>query len=337
MRFDPSVHLNEFIYVGDLHTKKDNLEESTKFIKWIAGLAKERQCPILFSGDQYNDFSIARVEIAYFYKWAFDFIGSPCIALVGNHDANPDMSLNFMDTHQHKVLVVNKPTKLNNGNILLLPFYRKKELFEHQVKEFTGQYIYCHQEWNGAKYENGFYAPHGVELEIIPETVKEVTSGHIHKEQAFGKVWYPGSPRHLTRSDLGEEKGVWHINLDSNTKTKILTPHDVCEPFKHFEITPDSVWTTDDLNSSRVFVDIKGPKKFIKSILKKMPETAKIRTFEDSEVVESEIKESEGIPKAFLGYVMDYANKNNLGNAEVKAILSNIYTKCPTLRSGTNE
>ena len=145
-------------------------------------------------------------------------------------------------------------------------------------------------------------------------------------------VWYPGTARHLTRSDIGEEKGVWVVDNIGNTKTKILTPPEVAEPFIEITITPEFEGSLKDFKSSRIYLNIEGSRDFIKSTIKKIPEGPKVRELATDEIVVTEVKESEGVPKAFMSYVMSYANKHKLGNAEIKMITEKIYSKCPKLR-----
>lgn len=338
MKFKSST-LDSFIFVGDMHVKKDNIEESKRLIKWIEATAQEHQVPVLFSGDQYNDFSIARIEVADFWDWAFSHMKSPVIALAGNHDGNPDMSLNFMDRHKGRVMVISEPTEMDSptGKVLLMPYRRQNEVFISEVQHSEPTYLIHHQEFNGAMYENGFYSPHGVDPAELPQTVKWAIGGHIHKEQEFGVCLYPGTPRHLTRSDVGEEKGIHLISLSKKAAgqpahTKLATPEEVSEPFKYVQITPEFSGDISEYNSSRTYVDLKGPKAFVDSMLGLVDKNVKLRTFPESEAVEVEVKESDGIPKAFMDYAMKYAEKHGLGAAEIKVVLKKIYDKCPSLK-----
>jgi DNA repair exonuclease SbcCD nuclease subunit len=324
--------LDKFLWVGDPHVKKSNIEESERLMSWADDLAYNSNIPMILAGDQYNDFGIARVETVRFWEKFFASAKSKIVAIVGNHDANADMSMNFMTIHSDHVLVIDKPTMI--GSIGLLPFYRQNDTFVHYMNELShsgASYLFCHQEFNGCQYENGFYAPGGVDPNLIPKSIDLVISGHIHKHQRFDKVWYPGTARHLTKSDIGEEKGVFKIDI-RNGFEKILTPVDVSEPFTELNVTPEFKGDLSSLISPRTFVNIKGPASFVKLMLKKMPDGVKVRPLVDSETVETTIKESEGIPKAFLSFAMDYANKNNLGNSDIKAILNKIYDKCPVLK-----
>lgn len=329
------VDLSEFIAVGDLHVKKDNIEESKRFILWLKDLAIEMDLPIVFLGDQYNDFGIARVEAVVFWNWAYSILPLS-VSLTGNHDQDSSGALTFMTGHEDQTITVTKPLLLPDNELLLLPFYRKHDDFlEAIISNGSPRFVICHQEFNGCQYQNGFYSPHGMDLNKIPESVQKIYAGHIHKRQSFGKITYLGSPRQFTRSDIGEEKGITIINLKEGTEQFIPTPIDICPPFLEINIDECSNISKMKLaNPERTFINLKGSGEFIKKALKKMPEGAKVRTFPDVEVVQTAVKESQGINTAFFNFAMDYFNKNQLGNQEVKDVLDKVYKTCPSLRNG---
>ena len=337
-----SEKLNKFIWLGDPHVKKTNIEESYRLLKWVDEQAYSHRLPVVMAGDQYNDFGIARVEAVQFWNNMLSEMKSPVIALLGNHDANPDMSMNFMDIHSKQAMVVSSPINLKTeaGQVTLLPFYRSNEDFIEAMKlaaSVGSNRIICHQEFNGCKYENGFYSPHGVDPANIPTEIELIVSGHIHKEQYLDKLWYPGTARHLTKSDAGENKGIFLIDISEKTIGKIPTPKEVCEPFTVTDIKEgDDSFDFSTINPERSYINLTGSSEFIKKALKSIPDGVKVKTVPTNNMVESNIKESEGIPTAFINYVMDYANKNGLGNKEVKVILDKIYEKCPLLKSGEN-
>jgi DNA repair exonuclease SbcCD nuclease subunit len=165
-----------------------------------------------------------------------------------------------------------------------------------------------------------------------------VISGHIHTHQSINyrpergyQIIYPGTPRQLTRSDIGMEKGVVLWSVRGGQFQLIPTPEDVCERFKQITIT-SSDQVVEIQNSIRTYVDVYGSKDDIKKICKNLPPLVKYRTFPEKNVTATTIKESDGIPKAFLNYVLDYANQKQLNNAEVKQILETIFNQCPVLQ-----
>lgn len=328
--------MSNILFVGDPHVQKTNLEESERLMKWIVTVAQAHNAQILLAGDLYNDFAVKRVEVEEFWNRHLRAMGRP-IVLTGNHDMNSDCSSSALTVHRDQcALLVDGPMKIND--VGFLPFIRDNQVF---IKEALGLYqqgvrlIFCHAEFAGSQYENGFYAPHGIDLMEMPSDLLFI-SGHIHKQQEFGNVWYPGTPRQLTRSDVGQTKGVWIISAATGVLSRnfIPTPENVCVPFKQITITPDTKEIPGIPESDRVYVDIQGPKEFIDKMLKKIPNQAKIRTFPDQEKPVHGISESDGIPVAFLKYAAKYAADKQLPPEVAKAVMDKIYHKCPMLKMG---
>jgi len=336
----------KYLLVGDVHADLDNLDESRRLIRWIVPLVKKYGALPIFMGDQYSKMAIIRAEVLEFWVWAYNHINAELsgneydinsISLVGNHDLNSDGSASSMRAHAKQTMLA--PASADTAiskNIAAIGYTRDNDTF---IKMAQAAYrdgvrtILCHAEFNGAKYDNGFYAPQGIDLESCPPVL--FISGHIHTKQEikseFTKVLYVGTPRQLTRSDIGEVKGVHLWETDTNEMEFIPTPADVAEPFQQITITSEVQLATIP-NSPRVYVDVHGSADFIKKTLKKMPESAKVRTFPDQERSPIEIKESDGIPAAFVAFSNKYFIKKALDDNTKKNALSIIYEKCPALR-----
>lgn len=326
-----------YIWVGDPHVQKSNLEESVRLFDWVRAEAVSLRAQIMLGGDLYNDFSLVRVEVAVFWHETLSVLNLPLygapIVIEGNHDQTQDGAESALTVHGSLCHLMRVPTL--QGNVGFVPFIRDSAAFVTACLALYKQgarTIFCHQEFKGSQYENGFYSPHGVDLAELPADLKFI-SGHIHKQQEFGNVWYPGTPRHLNRSDVGEKKGIWLIDTDDGTRTFLETPEEVCEPFREFVVTPENEDQVKGLPvSSRVYVDVRGPKEFVSRVLKKLPDEARVRTFPVDDLKQSEVSESEGIPKAFLQYMAKYSSAKQLSPELASAVLSRVYAKCPGLR-----
>ena len=328
----------EALVVGDIHAKTSNLAETKRLLLWIAGLHPD--LPIIFLGDQLDTFGVARVEVVALWRQAIEHLllerSGEIYFIVGNHDMNHAGTHNFIDLFQvsPRIHVIDRPTVLNDS--LFMPFVRDNELFLQHVNKCTQKTVFCHQEFDGAQFENGFYAPHGVNIEDIT-TSAWIVSGHIHERQNLGdKVFYPGTPRGLTKSDANKGKGVHLINSDTRSVEFIPTPEVVAKPFRLINVD-----NTTDLASfkvslkdpERLYVHITGTAEFIKKILRiKDIKKAKITTeYTDEAVSNGAIKESEGIDKAFNKYAISYFDKNDLGAIEIKALWQLVSKYCPSL------
>lgn len=339
-----------FLLVGDVHAKKSNLEETSKLLKWVGDTAsrlsqeKGEDVTILFLGDQFNDFGIARVEVIDLWSQFVESSASRMIFLVGNHDYNADCSATAMSAiSSKKAIVINSPQELDplfwlDGGVktVALPFMKNNEEFVDAVNLLTSKsdipmVVFCHQEFNGAQFENGFYAPHGVDHSLIKNKNIQIISGHIHKQQSFANIWYPGTPRHLTRSDAGEVKGIWLLGPTLDQKSFIPTPNEVAKPFISLEVresSPVPEFPTD----CRLYVDVYGSADFTKKILPKIPDHANIRTFiQGSEPIKN-VRESEGIPKAFDSWVKMYTKDKNIPQEVAQKATEKVLSICPILK-----
>lgn len=317
------------LIVGDIHAKKTNLLETVRLWDWILNTASNKNARVILLGDIFNDFGVAHVEVLSFWAKAglqAREAGISVLVVVGNHDMSPDGSYNFPAfLSSIGFNVYDKPAIL--GSDLFMPFYRNNDEFVKDLNNLCASHpqiknVYCHQEFNGCQFENGFYAPHGVMPDQIPKYI-QLISGHIHKQQKLGNIFYPGTPRGLTRSDANEIKGIFYWSSDG--MEFIQTPESVCEPIKLFTVSdPDELASVykqvSDSSSAKCYIDIVGDKKFVSDCLKKDWGDTKVKTIVKSDLPDSHVSESQGIAPAFTTYFVDYIGKNNLGKKEAEVI-----------------
>jgi len=314
------------VIVGDMHVKKTNIEESQRLWEWILDVAELNERFVLVLGDIFNDFGVCNIEVLNFWHKSIESAknrGVQIEILVGNHDMSPDGTHDFPSFLG--TVVFNKPSLY--GDTLYVPFVRNSDDFVRIVNDIVlpdTKYLFCHQEFNGCQFENGFYAPHGVDPALLPSHLK-VISGHIHMKQEFGNIFYPGTPRALTRSDANEIKGI-HI-FDNGSFEFIPTPASVSELMVLIKVSNDQELAEaqkalKSLSPDRVYIDITGNKKFVSDCLKKSWTSAKVRTTIQNDVIQTEVTESNGIPVAFNSYFIDYVTSKDLGKKEVVALNS---------------
>lgn len=337
--------IEKWLKVGDLHAKKNNIEESEAIIDWCIAEAEKQEANIILLGDSLNDFGVLRVETLLLFDRIFQKLNSFCertrklvFILKGNHDENSQATMTYLSLwsqRQSSVFIVTNP--MQYGNLLFVPFIRDHQVFRKVLDDhLTASVLVCHQEFDGCMYENGFYAPHGFKLDQLPSHIKTVVSGHIHKTQKIGSenlwVHYIGIPRHLSKAD------IWHspvvgLSSDFMNIEYLPVPEEVAPRFKVVPITEET--KKQDIESlmkvserSRFYIEITGPKVFIKKLLKKYDWTGfKVKTAPtDEHQASSSVKESEGIKKSFNNFLLSYADRNNLGQNEIKAIIG-IYSE----------
>lgn len=232
--------------VGDPHVKPSNIDESELFLQFILDKARELKVDTIeILGDLFHTHAIIRLEVLEFWhKWLWklseEFV---TIVLVGNHDIGGDLS---SDSHSLSVFVGLNPDKLHIierpamiQGIGYLPYIHDNATFikeANTLAELGAKVLVSHTTYQGSKFENGFYAPDGVDPEQVGFTL--MISGHVHARQRFvtnkGQVViYPGTGRWDTASDANQEKGLWlvdHAEDGSIAFEEFLDTKEVCSP-----------------------------------------------------------------------------------------------------------
>jgi DNA repair exonuclease SbcCD nuclease subunit len=214
----------KILRVGDPHVKINNLAESEKLMMFVAKQAQIHKVDrIELLGDLFHTHAVVRVEIMDFWnKWLRTLSANiTTIVLVGNHDQVGDHSsrqhaLMLFKNINDKLFIVD--SAFDCDNVGYLPYMHDEEEFVREANlliDRGAKYIVCHATFQGSKYENGFYAPEGFNLDRINAPL--VISGHIHARQRFGKVIYPGTAKWDTLSDANEPKGLWLVTHSDDT------------------------------------------------------------------------------------------------------------------------
>lgn len=207
--------------VGDPHVTVSNLKESEKLLEFVVKTAVQNKVDVIeFLGDLMDTHSVIRSEVLNFWRVWFNNIDSLDIktfVLVGNHDQNGDSereqsvnSLNVFDGIYRNITIVNS-LKEHNG-IMYLPHFGNPETFLTLVNSLPlfgkkSSLLVAHQTFIGAEYESGFPAEDGIDIDSV--NIEAIISGHIHKSQQIGKVFYTGTPRWLKSTDADVDKGIW--------------------------------------------------------------------------------------------------------------------------------
>lgn len=343
--------------IGDAHVRKEDIEEATKFIKWtvsgILDINKQtgKKVVPLFLGDQYHNFGNKNVDVEKFWKWAFEYIlknlGYPALGLVGNHDMNQEETANSMDVHDGTILVIGAEGAMLTPTTGAVGFIRSEDKFHAKVMELYNKgarTIFCHAEFDGCQFESGYYSPHGFKLDRYPADLK-FYSGHVHLKQEFGNIFYFGTPRHLTKSDIGELKGVHLMNLADRSLTFYETPRSVWSPFIRIlvdEDKPDEIKAAIEATegyakegvAARIYVEIRGTKEFVKKMEKGLPGGVRTTPTYTDEAVKVTVKESEGIPATFAKFSTEFFAINQTPPDIQAEVLDRVHKLCPSLKVG---
>ncbi len=269
------------IFVGDPHAQPNNLEDLDKIFGLVLRTQETFQADILvIGGDLFHTHAVLRLEVVNFWQKTIKKLSkkfSRVLLLVGNHDQIGDKqregSMSALDTLRmglDNVEIIDKPKWY--GGWGFMPYFSDNEKFieeANKLAELGAKKLFCHQTFDGSEFENGFYAPEGVDQNRLNFT--HVVSGHIHKSQTVGRVFYPGTPKWDTLSDANETKGVWAFD----GQWSLIDTSEVVEPIRTYSVTPDT-----DLNSLKLgpktFVELEGPSTWIGQASKKLKGRCKV-------------------------------------------------------------
>jgi hypothetical protein len=203
------------IGIGDPHVVPSEIDECKRLFDLAGETAVKAgaEAMIVF-GDLHNSHDAVSVRVDDF--WHRTLVDAPVkkkVIVVGNHDQA------YVDrTFPHAlrgytgipgVVVVDRATPNVLPGVSAVPYCRTPAEFAAAAAPLVGVTpdLICHQTFDGARYENGFYAKDAVDPTAFG--FRRMWSGHIHTRHAFHNVAYIGAPRWRTRSDAGEERFIY--------------------------------------------------------------------------------------------------------------------------------
>jgi len=148
----------------------------------------------------------------------------PVVIILGNHDiwrkdSNEINSVKVLKwipnitVHEEPVLM-----RVKNNTLLLMPWRKSVEAEVECVSSFDADYLFCHTDVKGLKFNKFTEVEHGLDLREM-DKFKKVYSGHIHYAQTNKNFRMVGCPYQLTRSDMNNEKGIWLVDFENDSET----------------------------------------------------------------------------------------------------------------------
>lgn len=317
------------IVVGDAHATVDSLEDCRSLIQFIKVKAKEKDTRnIFFLGDLFHTHSTINSYVMDFWKESFDdlLLNDYFVYVIpGNHDSsgagldNAPHALRAFVGYNDNLMILEEPTQIFPNVWAIRHYYDPSKFLEAVDKIKEPSSILNHNTMDGSKYENGFYAKDGIDVSSYKHTF---ISGHVHMPSEWGNVKNFGSPRWLTANDANQDRFIWYAEIDGpNIKTlEKFSTRSVVTSIYQFDDTQDVELDFSKSNlifKSKMFINIKGSPAFINKRLAyynklKQDQDVKaifsLRTFPIKESI-NEVKESEGISKAFQKYFINYECK----------------------------
>lgn len=151
--------------------------------------------------------------------------------IVGNHDIMKKNSTDITSVDCLKYMpkvFIHKTSTINSYSIngktvkcALMPW----QVDDNEELEFLSKpadYLFCHAEINGHQMTNSRYnlSENGIEVNKF-SGYKKVYSGHIHygQHKKGTNITYVGNPYQMTRGDIGNEKGIYCLDLQTGKET----------------------------------------------------------------------------------------------------------------------
>lgn len=278
--------------VGDPHVKIGNIGESKSLIDFVAKTAIESKADrIEILGDLFHTHAILRLEVIDFWVWALEKLTKICevVVLVGNHDLSGDYNSNnsslsvFGLMGWKNLIIVEKPTAL--GVFGYVPYIHNSTSFIDSVgalAESGVRVLVCHQTIQGSKYESGMYAPDGIPTGEWAKRFIHVISGHIHSEQSFGNIIYPGTARWDTTADANRRKGIWIYEHEDGTgriqSSTFMSTEQVCSPIRCVSFSEGDAVSNTWPENARVAVELIGSSAWVASMKEKLKGKCSIST-----------------------------------------------------------
>jgi DNA repair exonuclease SbcCD nuclease subunit len=156
----------------------------------------------------------------------------PTYMIIGNHDiflkSSNDVNSLKVFKNSPNITVFQEPQKIWFGErtALMMPWRDGPEA-EAEVLNNPENYadlVFCHTDIRGFTFNRTQKVEEGIETNTF-ENYSKVYSGHIHWAQNFKNVRMLGSPYQLTRSDCGNTKSIWMIDLETMQETQFVNTH----------------------------------------------------------------------------------------------------------------
>jgi len=184
------------------------------------GERAQKKVGLLVLGDVFDDRKSLNLAVNDFAITMFAEVAEvlPTVIINGNHDlyrrtnvgVTSLKSLEFIPN----VTVICTPTRINfpEGKVgIAIPYLGSAtEETKCLVENADADYAFMHTDINKMKYANNQKVISGVNVDSF---TGHIYAGHIHKRQQTKKVTYVGCPYQLNRSDIGNEKGVYILEV----------------------------------------------------------------------------------------------------------------------------
>ena len=243
--------LDQVIFISDVHFGVRNgsiewLDNITDyfyrfFIPLVEDQIRKKHKPcIVIAGDYFDNRQSIDINVL---NRAMDVMEKlaglcPVYAMLGNHDLykkcdNDITSMRSMENIKNVTLIAKEYVLDVSGVTFLLnswvgDFKEENRIIAENKDKYD--YLVFHTELSGMTYDNNRPIVGGLNMDIADDNCR-ILSGHIHKRQESKKGIYFGSPYHLTRSDIGNTKGIYIYNIKDGKAERMFVDNKLSPEF----------------------------------------------------------------------------------------------------------
>jgi UDP-2,3-diacylglucosamine pyrophosphatase LpxH len=181
----------------------------------------------------------------------------PIHLLIGNHDiynkstndVNSPKSLRWIPNVN--IYEKTQTIELGGKNLTMMPWVERKVDQVKLLKEHSADYLFCHSDLNGCRMHLSSVAwknKNKIDIESFA-SYEKVFSGHIHIRQENKNFKFIGSPYHLDRNDIGDQKGVYILDIESGDEE--FVPNEISPQFKKIQIIKEEDISKIDIKDSK--------------------------------------------------------------------------------------
>lgn len=316
----------KILFVGDPHATRDDLDDC----RALAGLVErvvdvQRPDYLVISGDLYDTHAIIHAEVQLFWREALARFRTQIFLVKGNHDGphDPSSRATALLAHLDQAAVVAWGPHVV-GPFLFCPYTSGRQLVEWSQAHPECSVLFCHQTFDGSRYENGFFAGDGVDPEAILQPM--IVSGHIHTPQGFGKVLYPGAPRWRTLADANVDRAIHLMTFQDgrHTGSVLFDTGEVCRRVIRCEDTEDAPFDMSARPAAKdeLHVTVRGPRVWIDERAPLYEGWARVHPACTDVRERAVVRESEGVGVAFGKYFDGYVPKMGTAKDVLKKMVA---------------
>lgn len=230
-----NIFLISDIHIGVSRASEDWLENTKEYFEqFLIPLIKKEMnegSVLLCLGDIFDDRKTINIAANNLAIEMFERLASilPVYIINGNHDMYNKTQNNIMSIRSlsniPNLYMFKNPTIWKIGDngenkwkrsCLMIPYQGDMEKETNIINQnSSADYTFLHSDIKNLRYDNGMSISLGVDTSA---TKGQIYSGHIHKRQEFENMVYVGSPFQMRRSDIGNQKGIYRLNLIDNSR-----------------------------------------------------------------------------------------------------------------------